>query len=112
MVKAEVSGRERGVGGVREVLQDQKVSHWLPGEDTKVHSILLLCKADVSNRENRPGALISYSAFCGRLHEGQQQVRSQEICFQGYPRAEGSGSSGHQVIRTGRSRPGDASSLC
>lgn len=35
MVKAEVSGRERGVGGVREVLQDQKVSHWLPGEDKK-----------------------------------------------------------------------------
>uniref|UniRef100_H3DQ58 Regucalcin n=1 Tax=Tetraodon nigroviridis TaxID=99883 RepID=H3DQ58_TETNG len=36
VVKAEVSGRERGVGGIREVLQDQKVSHWLPGEYKKV----------------------------------------------------------------------------
>lgn len=37
MVKVEVSGRERGVGGAREVLQDQKVSHWLLGEDKKVY---------------------------------------------------------------------------
>lgn len=38
VVKTEVSGRERGVGGVREILQEQKVSHWLPGEDKKVHA--------------------------------------------------------------------------
>lgn len=75
-------------------------------------SIPLLCNGNVSNRENRTVALMSYSAFCGSLHEEQQQVRSQEIRFQGYARTEGSGSSGHQVNRTGRSRPGDASSLC
>lgn len=33
VVKVEVSGRERGLGRVGEVFQDQKVSHRLPGED-------------------------------------------------------------------------------
>lgn len=33
VVKAEVPGRERGVGGVGEVLKEQEVSYWLPGEN-------------------------------------------------------------------------------
>lgn len=32
VVKAQVAGRERGVGGAGEVLQNQEVSHRLPGE--------------------------------------------------------------------------------
>lgn len=33
VVKAEISGRERRVGGVREVLEEQEVSYWLPGKN-------------------------------------------------------------------------------
>lgn len=56
VVKVEVSSRERGLGGVGEVFQDQKVSHRLPGEDKfssylcslKIKKVLSLSNRNVS----------------------------------------------------------------
>lgn len=39
VVKTEVSGREGGVGGVREVLKEQEVSYWLPGKTKSRHRL-------------------------------------------------------------------------
>lgn len=50
VVKVEVSSRERGLGGVGEVFQDQKVSHRLPSED-KFGSYL--CSFQVLSLSNR-----------------------------------------------------------
>lgn len=35
VAEAQVSGREGGVGGAREILQEQEISNWLPGKIIK-----------------------------------------------------------------------------
>lgn len=58
VAEAQVYGREGGVGGVREILQKQEVSHWLPCETPPLYFQHTCCTANYFSLE--PLLLLSF----------------------------------------------------